>query len=135
MNGKLFDMYNCDYKETGISNERSFEMKDKDLAKRTKDKFVPVNLESLILKFGLNSDPASANVVAKRLEMKETPKNITTIRQALTKLEREKKVYRSGNRYAIDFKGGINLMKKFCIKVSNDNYKIDNFVFDNISSN
>ncbi len=110
-------------------------MKLKVTNRKMKGKDLPPNLEDLILKFGLNSEPTSANVVAKRLEMKETPKNIALIRQVLNKLEKEKKVYKSGSRYAIDFKGGRNLMKSFCIKISDENYKINNYVFQNITGN
>ncbi|MCB0834668.1 MAG: hypothetical protein KDC45_14465 [Bacteroidetes bacterium] len=92
-------------------------------------------LEERILRFGLDSEPASANVVAKRLQMKETPKNVSVVRDTLEKLIKEKKVYKSGSRYAIDHAGGMNLMKSFCIKISGENYKINNYVFENISSN
>lgn len=100
-----------------------------------KTKQEPVfDLENQILKFGLNSEPTSANVVAKRLEMKETPRNIAMIREVLEKLEREKKVYRCGSRYAIDFQGGFKLMKSFCIKISDENYKINNYIFEPIAN-
>lgn len=93
-----------------------------------------MDLESRILRFGLDCEPTSANVVAKRLRMKENHKNIGMIKTILEKLISEKKVYKLGSRYAIDYGGGMNLMKSFCIKISNENYKINNFVFDNISS-
>ncbi len=101
-----------------------------------KSKNVPLfmDLESRILRFGLDCEPTSANVVAKRLRMKENHKNVSMIKSILEKLIREKKVYKLGSRYAIDFGGGMNLMKSFCIKISNENYKINNFVFDHISS-
>ena len=92
-----------------------------------------LNLENQILRFGLNSEPTSANVVAKRLHMKENPKNVGMIRQLLEKLIREEKVYKLGSRYAIDYRGGRNLMESFCIKISDENYKINNFVFENIA--
>lgn len=93
-----------------------------------------MDLESRILRFGLDCEPTSANVVAKRLRMKENHKNISMIKTILEKLIGEKKVYKLGSRYAIDYGGGMNLMKSFCFKISNENYKINNFVFDNISS-
>jgi hypothetical protein len=91
-------------------------------------------MELEILMFGLNSDPTSANVVAKRLHMKESPRNISAIKSILDRLVHEAKVYRSGSRYAIDFRGGLDLMKEFCFKISKENYKINNFVFENIIS-
>ncbi len=93
-----------------------------------------IRLRQNILMFGLNSEPTSANIVAKRLHLKENTKNISTIKAILEKLVIEHKVYRSGNRYAIDFRGGLDLMKNFCIKISKENYKINNFVFENIAS-
>lgn len=93
-----------------------------------------LRLEQEILMFGLTSDPTSANVVAKRLHMKESPRNIAAIKAILDRLVDEEKVYRSGSRYAIDFRGGLDLMKAFCFKVSKENYKINNFVFENIFS-
>ncbi len=102
-------------------------------ARRPKDKPVFFELEEDILKFGLNSEPASANVVAKRLHMKENPKNISMIRQALNKMLKEQKVYRCGSRYAIDYRGGINLMQSFCIKIADDAYKINNFAFEHMA--
>jgi len=95
-----------------------------------KPKDQPVmSLEDQILKFGLNSEPTSANVVAKRLHMRESPKNVSMLKKLLDKLTSEKKVYRCGSRYAIDYRGAKNLMDSFCIKVSEGNYKIDNFAF------
>jgi len=105
--------------------------KNKSISKQKSKQIVP-NLEEQILKFGLNSEPTSANVVAKRLQMKETPKNISTLRNILEKLTREHKVYRCGSRYAIDFCGGKNLMESFCIKLSDENYKINNFAFEHV---
>ena len=99
---------------------------------KSRDKQFIMNLEEQILKFGLNSEPTSANVVAKRLQMKETSKNISMLRDILEKLTREHKVYRCGSRYAIDFGGGKNLMESFCIKLSDENYKINNFVYEQI---
>ncbi|NUM79208.1 hypothetical protein HUU42_00275 [bacterium] len=90
-------------------------------------------LEQQILKFGLNSEPTSTNVVAKRLHMKESHKNISMLKDILEKLTREHKVYRCGSRYAIDYQGGKNLMETFCIKISDENYKIKNFVFDHVA--
>ncbi len=106
------------------------------VAVEKKSKSVPLfmDLESRILRFGLDCEPTSANVVAKRLRMKENAKNIGMIRAILEKLITEKKVYKLGSRYAIDYGGGMNLMKSFCIKLSNENYKINNYVFENISS-
>ncbi len=92
-----------------------------------------LNLENQILRFGLDSDPTSANVVAKRLHMKENHKNVSLIRGILEKLIRQGKVYKLGSRYAIDYNGGRNLMEAFCIKISDENYKINNFVFDKIA--
>ncbi len=92
----------------------------------------PDDLRQKILMFGLNSEPTSANVIAKRLHMKETSRNIQTIKEILEDLVSEHKVYRCGNRYAIDFHGGLDLMKKFCIRISKENYKINNFEFENI---
>jgi hypothetical protein len=92
-----------------------------------------LNLENQILRFGLNSEPTSANVVAKRLHMKETPKNVGMVRQSLEKMVREQKVYKLGSRYAIDYRGAKNLMRSFCIKLSDENYKINNYVFENIA--
>lgn len=102
-------------------------------ARKTKQNPVLMDLENYILKLGLNSEPTSANVVAKRLELKESTKNIQMIKQALEKMVREKKVYRCGSRYAIDYQGGFNLMKTFCIKVAEENYKINNFVFEGVA--
>lgn len=104
------------------------------IAKKTKNAPFFMDLESRILRFGLDCEPVSANVVAKRLQMKEIPKNIGMIKEILDKLIRGKKVYKIGSRYAIDYGGGMNLMKSFCIKVSNENYKINNYIFENISS-
>lgn len=106
------------------------------VASEKKSKNVPLfmDLESRILRFGLDCEPTSANVVAKRLRMKENAKNIGMIRAILGKLIAEKKVYKLGSRYAIDYGGGMNLMKVFCIKISNENYKINNYVFENIRS-
>lgn len=88
-----------------------------------------LKLEDQILKFGLNSEPTSANVVAKRLHMRESPKNVSMLKKILDKLTSEKKVYRCGSRYAIDYRGAKNLMESFCVKISEGNYKIDNFAF------
>ncbi|KAB2880531.1 hypothetical protein F9K33_04975 [bacterium] len=103
-------------------------------SRKTKSAPLFMDLESRILRFGLDCEPTSANVVAKRLHMKENPKNIGMIKAIMEKLIREKKVYKLGSRYAIDRGGGMNLMKSFCIKLSNENYKINNYVFENISS-
>lgn len=102
--------------------------------KKSKKEPLFMDLESRILRFGLDCEPTSANVVAKRLHMKENPKNISMIKAIMEKLIREKKVYKLGSRYAIDHGGGMRLMKSFCIKISNENYKINNFVFENIPS-
>jgi hypothetical protein len=102
-------------------------------ARRTKPNQVFFNLAEQILRFGLNSEPSSANVVAKRLHMKETPKNVGAVRGVLEKLIREEKVYKIGSRYAIDYRGGRNLMESFCIRISDENYKINDFVFKNIA--
>lgn len=102
-------------------------------ARKEKDKQNLTDLESAILKIGLNSEPASANVVAKRLHMKENSRNIAMIRASLEKLLQDQKVYRCGSRYAIDYRGGINLMQSFCIKLSENNYKINNFAFDHLA--
>jgi hypothetical protein len=104
------------------------------MEKKSKNIPLLMDLESRILRLGLDCEPTSANVVAKRLHMKENPKNISMIRAILEKLIREKKVYKLGSRYAIDHGGGMNLMKSFCIKISNENYKIDTYVFENIIS-
>ena len=103
-------------------------------SKKTKNGPLFMDLESRILRFGLDCEPTSANVVAKRLHLKENQKNISMIKAIMEKLIREKKVYKLGSRYAIDHGGGMNLMKSFCIKISNENYKINNYVFENISS-
>lgn len=95
---------------------------------KSKDRPV-LNLEDQILKFGLNSEPTSANVVAKRLHMRESPKNVSMLKKILDKLTSEKKVYRCGSRYAIDYRGAKNLMESFCVKISDGNYKIDDFAF------
>ncbi len=91
-----------------------------------------MSLEDQILKFGLNSEPTSANVVAKRLHMRESPKNVSMLKKLLDKLTSEKKVYRCGSRYAIDYRGAKNLMDAFCVKISDGNYKIDNYAFYHI---
>lgn len=101
--------------------------------RKDREKDLLTDLESQILKYGLNSEPASANVVAKRLHMKENTRNISLIRAALVKLLQDEKVYRCGSRYAIDYRGGINLMQSFCIKLSDDNYKINNFAFEHMA--
>ncbi len=102
--------------------------------KAEKEELKALHLRQSILMFGLNSEPTSANVVAKRLHMKENPRNITAIKTILENLVHEQKAYRSGSRYAIDFRGGLDLMKSFCIRVSKENYKINNYVFENIAS-
>jgi hypothetical protein len=92
-----------------------------------------LNLEYQILRLGLNSEPTSANVVAKRLHMKETSRNVSMVRGILERMIGEHKVYKLGSRYAIDYRGGKNLMESFCIKISDENYKINSFVFDKIA--
>ncbi len=100
------------------------------VAKKGKTVQQPVfSLEEQVLKFGLNSEPTSANVVAKRLQMKETPKNVAMLKKLLDKLTLENKVYRCGSRYAIDYRGAKNLMETFCVKTSDNHYKVNDVVF------
>ena len=69
------------------------------------------DLETKILKFGLNSDPSSVNVIAKRLRMSESTRNLNLLKGRLERMFSEKKVYMVGTRYAIDYVGAKLLME------------------------
>ncbi|MCB0832288.1 MAG: hypothetical protein KDC45_02380 [Bacteroidetes bacterium] len=59
----------------------------------------------MLLKYGLNYMPASLNIIAKRIGISETDKNLDILRSELEKLVKKKKAFRSGNRFAIDAEG------------------------------
>jgi len=59
----------------------------------------------MILKYGVTYAPASLNIIAKRIGITESEKNLDTLRAELEKLVRKKKIFKSGNRYAIDVEG------------------------------
>ena len=75
------------------------------------DNMKSFDIETRILKFGLNSDPTSVNVVAKRLQMSESSRNLGMLRNMLDRMFSEKKVYMDGTRFAIDYNGARHLMK------------------------
>ncbi len=62
-------------------------------------------LEFMLLKYGLTHTPAPLHIIIKRIGVKETEKNIAAVQKELEKLVGGKKVFRSGNRYAIDAEG------------------------------
>jgi len=62
-------------------------------------------LEFMLLKYGLTHTPAPLHIIAKRIGLKETDKNIATMRKELEHLVQGNKVFKSGNRYAIDAEG------------------------------
>lgn len=62
-------------------------------------------LEYMLLKYGLIYMPASINIIAKRIGISETERNLDVLKKELDKLVSKKKAYRSGNRYAIDAEG------------------------------
>lgn len=62
-------------------------------------------IEYMILKYGLNYMPASLNIIAKRVGISESDKALNALKDELEKLVLKKKVFKSGNRYAIDMEG------------------------------
>ncbi len=68
-------------------------------------------LEYMLLKYGLMYAPASINIIAKRIGITETEKNLEVLKKELDKMILRKKAYRSGNRYAIDAEGAKSISK------------------------
>lgn len=62
-------------------------------------------LEFMLLKYGLTHTPAPLHIIAKRIGIKESDKNIAAVRKELERLVKGSKVFKSGNRYAIDAEG------------------------------
>jgi len=69
-------------------------------------------LEFMLLKYGLNHTPAPLHIIAKRIGVRETEKNVAVVRKELEKLLRMKRVFKSGNRYAIDAEGARMISEK-----------------------
>lgn len=72
-------------------------------------------IEYMILKYGLNYMPASLNIIAKRIGVAESDRNLDILRNELEKLVRRHKAYKSGNRYAIDAEGA-KVISQVCMK-------------------
>lgn len=53
--------------------------------------------------------PASLNIIAKRVGIPESDKALNALKEELEKLVQKKKVFKSGNRYAIDTEGAKSL--------------------------
>ena len=68
-------------------------------------------LEYMLLKYGLIYMPASLNIIAKRIGIAETDRNLDVLKRELEKLVAKKKAYRSGNRFAIDAEGAKSISK------------------------
>lgn len=86
--------------------------------RRFKPVFADVKIESSekrfefrLLRHGLTSEPTSLNVIAKRLKMDETDENLEIIRTKLECLLDQRKVFKTGARYGIDFAGALELMR------------------------
>lgn len=67
-------------------------------------------LELKLLREGLTYKPCTVNVIAKRLRMKESRRNLSQIKENLERMLTEQKVFRQGTRYAIDREGALVLM-------------------------
>lgn len=67
-------------------------------------------LELKLLREGLTYKPCTVNVIAKRLRMKESRRNLSQIKENLERMLKEQKVFRQGTRYAIDREGALMLM-------------------------
>jgi hypothetical protein len=65
----------------------------------------------MILKYGLNYMPASVNIIAKRIGITETDRNLDILKNELEKLVHKKKAFKSGNRFAIDTEGAKTISK------------------------
>ena len=68
-------------------------------------------IEYMILKYGLNYAPASLNIIAKRIGISETDRNLDILKSELERLVNRKKAFKSGNRYAIDAEGAKSISK------------------------
>ncbi len=68
-------------------------------------------IEYMILKYGLNYMPASVNIVAKRIGITETERNLDILKCELERLVSRKKAFKSGNRFAIDAEGAKTIAK------------------------
>lgn len=72
-------------------------------------------IEYMVLRYGLNYMPASLNIIAKRIGISESDKNLDILKNELEKLVRKHKAYKSGNRFAIDTEGA-RAISQVCMK-------------------
>lgn len=78
-------------------------------------------IEYMVLRYGLNYMPASLNIIAKRIGISESDKNLDILKHELEKLVRKHKAYKSGNRYAIDTEGARSI-SKVCLRETEGKY-------------
>jgi hypothetical protein len=73
----------------------------------------------MILKYGLNYMPASVNIIAKRIGISETERNLEILKNELERLTNKRKAFKSGNRYAIDAEGAKTISKAAATEARN----------------